>query len=216
MKKVSPHSAVDSFASAAKKNATEISAVLIDSDSTRATILQKALSYACFNLVGELKNCDELDRFISDKKPELIVIGTDTPDTKTLNALAALSKKTPLPVVMFAEQDTPNIIAKVVESGVNAYVVNDIQAQRFKAIIEVAIARFHAQRRLICELESTKNKLLDRKLIDRAKGILMQQRSLNEDQAFNTIRSMAMDKSISLRDVASNIIDVFALLKNEP
>jgi response regulator NasT len=117
---------------------------------------------------------------------------------------------------MFAEQDTPNIIAKVVESGVNAYVVNDIQAQRFKAIIEVAIARFHAQRRLICELESTKNKLLDRKLIDRAKGILMQQRSLNEDQAFNTIRSMAMDKSISLRDVASNIIDVFALLKNEP
>ncbi|CAH0991579.1 putative transcriptional regulatory protein pdtaR [Sinobacterium norvegicum] len=200
---------------AASSPSQAISVILIDQDSSRATILKKALNFAHFDIVASLDSCEGLQSIISTSAADLIVIGIDSPDQSTLKQLAVLTKKRPTPVVMFAEKDTPNIIANVVDAGVNAYVVNDIQAERIKAIIDVAVARFHAQRRLLTELESAKNQLQERKIIDRAKGILMQQRSLSESDAFAAIRSMAMDKGISLSVVASNIIDIFSLLNTE-
>jgi two-component system, response regulator / RNA-binding antiterminator len=186
--------------------------LLIDASSSRASILKRALIEDGFIVVARLNSADCLNMYVEQYRPAILIVGIDTPDTDTLNQLATLNRTFPLPVVMFAEKDTPQIIQQAVKAGVSAYVVDDIQPQRLRSIITVAVARFVEQLKLRKELEKTKNKLAERKLLERAKGLLMKQQNISEDQAYNRLRKLAMDKGQTLSMVAENIIDVMALL----
>ena len=116
---------------------------------------------------------------------------------------------------MFAEQDVPQTLQRAIGAGVSVYVVDGLQPQLVKSIIEVAIARFREYQALRNELEKTRNQLADRKLIERAKGLLMQHRNCNEEDAYQTMRKMAMDKSQRLIDVARCIIDILDMVNQK-
>ena len=109
---------------------------------------------------------------------------------------------------MFAESDAPAVIQQVVKSGVSAYIAAEIHPHRIRSIISVAQARFNEQQALLKELELAKNQLADRKLVDRAKGLLMEHKGLTEDQAYKKLRKMSMDKGQNLASVAESVVDI--------
>jgi len=147
-------------------------------------------------------------------EPDVIIIDIESPDRDTLEHMASLHRDNPRPVVMFAEQNDSGAIERAVRAGVSAYVVDGLNPSRVKTIVDVAVARFREYQALRRELEETRTQLADRKQIDRAKGLLMKHRSLDEKQAYNAMRKMAMDRGQRLAEVAGNIIAVFDLLDN--
>ena len=146
-------------------------------------------------------------------EPDILVVGMDLPDEDTLKHLVALRERYPLPVIVFSEKDTPQMIQKVVSAGVSAFIVDDIQVQRLPSIINIAIARFKEQQGLIKELHQTKTKLAERKVLEKAKGLLMKQKGISEDEAYTSLRKLAMDKGQSIVTVAQSIIDVLSLFE---
>ena len=129
-----------------------------------------------------------------------------------LKELAEINQLLPLPIVIFAENDSPNVIKNAIKSGVSAYVVNEILPQRLQSIISVANERFKAIQSLRNELKQAKTQLESRKYIERAKGLIMEQKQISENEAYSSLRKMAMDQGCSLAAVAKNIIDVCQLL----
>ncbi|CAA0099268.1 putative transcriptional regulatory protein pdtaR [BD1-7 clade bacterium] len=186
--------------------------MLIDEQTARAAILERALKDSGYQVVARMSDTLRLTEEVSRLQPDVIIIDIDSPDRDTLEHMNELNANNPHPVVMFAEQDAPQIIESAVQAGVSAYIVDGLQPQRVKAIVNVAIARFREYQALRQELEQTKVKLADRKYLDKAKGILMQQRGLTEEEAYKAMRKMAMDKGEKLVDIARNIIDVYDLL----
>lgn len=193
---------------------TKPSVLLFDADKFRRSLLVRELVALGYRLVAQLNSAEYLLREIEANAPDIIVMGIDLPDDDILQKVASLQLVKPHPVIMFAEQDTPQIIQKAIKAGVNAFVVDDIQPERINSIINVAIARFQAEQGLRQELAKTKSQLQERKLIDKAKGLLMKQRGLDEDAAYQLLRKKAMDKSISVAAVAENVIDVMALMSD--
>lgn len=188
------------------------SVLLVDADKIRAAMLVRELESLDYLVVATLRNASHLLKEIDSCSPEIIVVGIDLPDDDILQKIASLQSIQPHPVIMFAEQDTPQIIQKVIKAGVSAFVVDDIQAERINSIVNVAIARFQKEQTLRQELTRTKNQLEERKLVDKAKGLLMNKRGLDEDQAYKMLRKMAMDKGKTLGAVAENIIEVMQLI----
>ncbi|MCW8929610.1 MAG: ANTAR domain-containing protein [Gammaproteobacteria bacterium] len=129
-----------------------------------------------------------------------------------LDAIANWVQTKPCPVIIFTNDDNSDAIEKSVKIGVNAYIVDGFNSQRIKPIIEVAINRFKNFQSITEELHKTRQQLNDRKLIDKAKGILMKSKNMDEQQAYNSIRKMAMDKSKSMSDIARSIIDVMEIM----
>ncbi len=186
--------------------------LLVDADKIRAAMLVRELESLDYQVVATLRSANHLLKEIDSYSPEIIVMGIDLPDDDILQKIASLQSIQPHPVIMFAEQDTPQIIQKVIKAGVSAFVVDDIQAERINSIVNVAIARFQEEQTLRQELTRTKNQLEERKLVDKAKGLLMNKRGLDEDQAYKLLRKMAMDKGKTLGAVAENIIEVMQLI----
>lgn len=186
--------------------------LLVDSLSSRAALLKKALLDNEYQIVEQVSDISGMVYAVQRHMPDFIVMGMDVPDKRVLDEMIALKETHPLPVIVFAEKDTPQIIEQVVRVGVSAFIVDDIQASRFPSIINVAVARFNAQQGLIKELEATRSKLAERKILDKAKGLLMEQKGLSEEEAYSTLRKMAMDKGQPIVAVAESIIDVFRML----
>ena len=118
----------------------------------------------------------------------------------------------PLPVVLFTEDDNRSIIQQAVRAGVSAYIVDGLDQHRLGSILDVAVARFQETGRLHQELAETRASLADRKNVERAKGILMKQRGIDEPAAYHALRKMAMDKNLRIGQAAENVIAVAALL----
>ena len=188
------------------------SVMLVDDQPARAALLEQALTDIGYQVLDRLATADGLTEAIHARQPDIIIVDVDSPDRDMLEQMAHVSDTNSHPIVMFAEQDAPQTLQRAIGAGVSVYVVDGLQPQLVKSIIEVAIARFREYQALCNELEKTRNHLADRKLIERAKGILMSQRHFTEDEAYKTMRSMAMDKSLRITDVARNIIEIFELL----
>ncbi len=186
--------------------------MLIDEQPARAAMLERALIDNGYRVVSRMSDTLQLIDEVTRLQPDVIIIDIDSPDRDTLEHMNALNASNPHPIVMFAEQDAPQIIESAVQAGVTAYIVDGLQPQRVKAIVNVAIARVREYQALRQELEQTKIKLADRKYVDKAKGILMQQRNLSEEDAYKLMRKMAMDKGQKLVDVSRTIIDISELL----
>jgi len=186
------------------------SVLLFDSDPERCSVLKRGLLDSGYRLSNKLTQASVLLKQVETHQPDILVIGIDEPDDVILQQLLLIHEYCPIPVIMFAEKEAPKLIKTIVKAGVNGFVVNDIQDHRIRPIINIATARFIENQKLRQELESTKTKLENRKVIDRAKGLLMTAKNVSEDEAYKTLRKMAMDKGLSLSMVSETVIDLLA------
>lgn len=187
--------------------------MLVDDQPARAALLERALCDHGYAVIARLATAGGLADAVARLQPDVIVVDIDSPDRDTLDTMASLNRDNPRPIVMFAGENDEASIERALRAGVSAYVVDGLDPVRVKGIVDVAIARFREFQALRSELEKTRNELADRKLIDRAKGLLMQHRGYGERDAYHAMRRMAMDRSQRLVDVARNIISVFELLE---
>jgi two-component system, response regulator / RNA-binding antiterminator len=188
--------------------------LLVDESAERAEVLRAALLLAGYEVTASLTSPLTLLKTVERLEPEVIVIDTDSPSRDVLEHLVMVSRHTPRPVVMFASDGTPETIRAATRAGVSAYVVDGLDESRIKAIVDVAVARFEELQDLRGQLAQANSKLAERKLIERAKGLLMKSRSLDEEAAYAALRRTAMDRNLKLSDVAQRIVDAADLLNS--
>jgi len=159
-----------------------------------------------------LESALELFARVAEHSPDVVLIDTESPSRDVLEQLAVMSSSAPRPVVLFTEDAEDDTIRAALRAGVSAYIVDGISPARLDPIMRVAMERFQADQKLRAELDDTRGRLEERKLVERAKGILMKQRGVSEDEAFTALRSHAMDRGIRLAEAAKQVIDISALL----
>jgi response regulator NasT len=186
--------------------------MLVDDDPARTEQVEQALTAAGYHVCVRLDTQADLMREVQRHSPDVILIDVDAPGRDTLESLNRISSDCPRPVVMFAGDGDGDTIRRAVRAGVSAYVVDGMSPQRLKPILDVAIARFHEHQALKQELEEARTRLADRRDVERAKGLLMQRRSLTEPQAYELLRKMAMDRSLKIGDAARALIAAADLL----
>lgn len=186
--------------------------MIVDDTPERAAMLEAALYEHGYAVCCRLSSAQGLMKQVEVHQPDIIVIDLESPDRDMLEHMSILSQFNPKPVIMFAEEGDSNSIQKAIQAGVSAYIVDGFNPQRVKPILDVAIARFDEFHALRTELEETRNKLADRKVIDRAKGLLIKSRGLTEAQAYSAMRKLAMDQSKPIVEIARNIISVMEIL----
>ena len=186
--------------------------LVVDESEERAAVLREGLERAGHEVAASLTSPLELLRSVDELRPDVIVIDTESPTRDVLEHLVIVSQSSPRPIVMFSTDSGGEAIREAVRAGVSAYVVDGLDAARVNTIIEVACARFEHFQNLKAELAEANLKLSDRKLVERAKGLLMQSRGLSEDEAYHALRKLAMAKKQRLGDVAQQVIEAADLL----
>ena len=186
--------------------------LVVDEFEERAEILRDGLRQAGCEVAASLSSPVTLLEAVESEKPDVIVIDTASPSREVFEHLALVTQRTPRPIVMFANDGAPATIRKAVRAGVSSYVVNGFDPARLGTIVEVAVARFENFQALRGQLADANLRLAERKLVDRAKGLLMKGRSLDEQTAYAMLRKMAMDRKLKLAEVAQRVIDAADLL----
>ena len=186
--------------------------MIVDEVLERAEVLQRALVQSGHEVIAYIPSTFDLHRQVRARQPDVVIIETDSPDRDTLENLCVVSRDEPRPVVMFTHDGDSEKIRAATDAGVSAYVVDGMSADRIGPIIGAAIARFEQFQALKREFDEIGEKLADRKVIERAKGILMKSRALSEDEAFRALRRQAMDRNARLADVARQVVEVAGLL----
>ncbi len=186
--------------------------MLIDEDEERRALLGGALIENGYEIVSEISGTQNLYEAVKDAHPDVIIIGTDSPSRDSLEDICLLSRDAPRPIVMFTHDGDGKKIREAIRSGVSAYVVDGLKGDRIRPLVDVAIARFEAHQALVSELEAMQGKLADRKIVERAKGILMQKKNCSEEEAYRILRKTAMDKNMKLVEVAGQLIEMANLL----
>ena len=186
--------------------------VLLLEEASDDVSLSNTLTGLGYDVVARLGDARALRTEVARLAPDVIIVKTQTPGDETLETLAEVSESFPRPIVMFAAEGDRDLIRKAVDCGADAYVVDGWATERLTAIIDAATARFDMYEATRKELASTRARLAERKLIEKAKGIVMDQRKVSEDQAYHALRKMAMDQNLPLAEVARRLIAVVALL----
>jgi two-component system, response regulator / RNA-binding antiterminator len=150
---------------------------------------------------------------LRDVNPDMVIIACESPDRDTLDALQVANEQAPRPVAMFVDRSDANTTAKALEAGVAAYIVDGYAPGRIASILTLATHRFNQMQTLIKDLDKAKADLAARKTIDRAKGVLMASRGINEDEAYKLLRKHAMDSGRPMAAVAADILSIADLLK---
>lgn len=194
-------------------SATELSILIIDENRIRASIIEDGLREAGHTRVTVLHDVNQVARTIEASDPDVIVIDLENPQRDTLEHFFSLSRAVQRPVAMFVDRSDGGMIEKSVEAGVSAYVVDGLRKERVKPILDMAISRFNAFSKLRQELAQVRSELEDRKLIDRAKGILMKTRGIGEADAYAMLRSTAMNQNRKLVEIAQSLITAADLLR---
>ena len=185
--------------------------VVSDADESNS-MLEKVLSSSDYKIVFNDSSLQSLLKQAFVVPPELIIINIEKADLSLIEQLKLINQQFPLPVVVFAKDDTEEAIEQFIEAGVSAYVVDGLSEQRILPILKTAVTRFRQYQGIKKELKELKTSLDDRKIIDRAKGILMQQRSCTEDEAYKLLRSNAMSQNTRIAVLAKNLVDTADLL----
>ena len=186
--------------------------LIVDESEEQAAVLREGLVMAGHEVAASLASPLELLRAVEDLQPDVIVIDTESPTRDVLEHVVIVSQSSPRPIVMFATDRGGETIREAVRAGVSAYVVDGLDAARVKPIVEVACARFEEFQRLKTELAEANLKLSERKLVERAKGLLMRSRGLSEEDAYPDLRKLAMSKKLRLGDVAQRVLETAELL----
>lgn len=187
--------------------------LIVDQSLARASVIEEGLREAGHEDVVVVRDMQNLLRRIVDADPEVIFIDLENPNRDVLEQMFQVSRSVRRPVAMFVDRSDSTMIEAAVEAGVGAYVVDGLRKERVQAILDMCISRFNVFARLREELERTRTALEERKLIERAKGIVMQQRGLREDEAYGLLRKAAMDSNLRLAEVARSVVTAAQLLR---
>jgi response regulator NasT len=187
--------------------------LLVDQNMTRASILEEGLREAGYTSVTVVRDMQNLLRRIVDEDPDVICIDLENPNRDVLEQMFQMSRVVRRPVAMFVDRSDSDMIRAAVESGVGAYVVDGLKKERVKAVVDMAVSRFKAFNDLREELDQAKQALGDRKVVERAKGILMKERGLTEEAAYALLRKAAMSDNKRVVEIAQAVITAAGLLR---
>jgi len=187
--------------------------VIVDESPIRAAILQEGLREAGFTGVVHINEMQSLLSRIYALDPDVILIDLENPSRDVLEQMFQVSRAVRRPIAMFVDQSDAASIQASVEAGVSAYIVDGLRKERIKPILDLCISRFNAFAKLQDELALTKSALEERKVIDRAKGILMKLKGLTEDEAYVLLRSTAMREKKKIGEIAQSILTASEILK---
>ena len=196
---------------------TPVSATGEDDDAlrvlaARANALRIGLLESGYDLVASLPADPYLPERILQLQPDLIIIDAESDARDVLEHIVIATRDERRPIVMFTEDENPSSMEAAMAAGVSAYIVAGLQSERIRPVLNVALARFRKDQKLLDELSDTRHKLAERKIIDRAKGLLMTRQSLSEEQAYQKLRNLAMNKNLKLAEIAQRIVDADELL----
>lgn len=189
-----------------------LSILVIDENRLRASVIEAGLRDAGYNSLTVVHDVSGIARRIVEIEPDVIVIDLENPNRDMLENMFQLSRAVKRPIAMFVDRSDSASIEAAVEAGVSAYVVDGLTQERVKPILHMAISRFNAFSRMSRELEEARSELENRKLIDRAKGILMSTRGLSEPQAYALLRKTAMNQNRKISDIAESLVTAAGLL----
>ncbi|CAH2397532.1 ANTAR domain-containing response regulator [Mesorhizobium ventifaucium] len=189
-----------------------LTVLVIDENHIRASIIEAGLREAGHEQVTVVHDVAGIARRIAEIEPDVIVIDLENPNRDMLENMFQLSRVVKRPIAMFVDRSDQASIEAAVEAGVSAYVVDGLRQERVKPILDMAISRFNAFSRMARELEEARSELEDRKLIDRAKGILMRSRGLSEEAAYALLRKTAMNQNRKISEIAQSLVTAAGLL----
>lgn len=195
------------------RNEPALRVLIVDQNGMRASIVEQGLREAgCLNLIV-LREMHNLMRRIVEIDPEAIVIDLENPGRDVLEQMFQLSRCVRRPIAMFVDRSDADMIAAAVDAGIGSYVVDGLKKERVKAVLDMAISRFNVFNKLRKELDRARQALDERKIVERAKGILMQQRGMSEEAAYALLRKAAMNENRRLGEVAQSVLTASNLLK---
>ena len=180
--------------------------------SAPSAALRTGLLASGYEIVASLPADIFLPERIAQLRPDLIIIDTDSDARDVLEHIVIATRDERRPIVLFTDDSSTSSMEAAMAAGVSAYIVAGLQAERVKPVLDVALARFRQEQKLLDELCDTKQKLAERKVVERAKGLLMARHNLSEQQAYEKLRSLAMNKKLKLAEIAQRILDVEDLL----
>lgn len=191
--------------------AARLSIAVAESD--RALMIVDGLRDAVYHEVTVIGDVSGLARRLAALQPDVVLIDLESPDRDVLEALTPASAPTDRPVAMFVDRSDETVMRAAIEAGVSAYVVGGLSRERIRPVLTAAIARFHVVARLRSEFAATRAALEERKLVDRAKGMLMKARGIDDPAAHALLRRTAMDRGRRIAEVAAALITAAELLK---
>jgi response regulator NasT len=192
---------------------TGLGILIVDQNVVRAAILEEGLRDAGYANVTVVRDMQNLQQRIVNSDPDVIFIDLENPNRDVLEQMFQVSRSVRRPVAMFVDHADSATIEAAIEAGVSAYIVDGLKKERVLSILHTTISRFNSFDRLRQELDRTKQALQERKLIDRAKGIIMKERGLDEASAYGMLRRAAMNENLRLADVAQSVVTAAQLLK---
>lgn len=185
--------------------------MLVDQDSARSAMLEQALHDAGHQVVARIKHGHNLLRELKECQPDMVIMDLEAPGRDTLEQMREISRDQPRPIILFSNKRDGDYIRQAVQAGVSAYVVDGLSQERIMPIVEVAMARFREFEALKRELHEAKIQPADRKVVDKAKGILMQRKGMSEDEAYQLLRKTAMSRNMRIADVARTLLTLEGL-----
>lgn len=190
-----------------------LSIVVVEKDRDRALLIVDALRAEGEHNIFVIAEETGLARRIAERHPDLVLIDLESPSRDMLEELTLASGPMDRPVAMFVDRSDASLTRAAIEAGVSAYVVDGLRPERIRPILDAAIARFHLFQRMRAELTATRAALEERKIIDRAKGLLMAARGIGEDEAYGLLRRAAMDQKKKIAEIAQALVTAAELLK---
>jgi response regulator NasT len=185
--------------------------LVIDPDPARAALVAEGLADM---RPLELHHAAALDQAeLTRLKPDCIIVACDSPDRDTLESLREATQGNPSPVVMFVDRSQPGLGEEAVRAGVAAYIVDGLQPGRVRSILEVAMSRFQLMQQLRSDLAKAQSDLASRKTVERAKGLLMKERGIGEEEAYALLRKLAMNAGRPIAAIAADLLTFSGVLK---
>ncbi|MGY5802487.1 ANTAR domain-containing response regulator [Rhizobium hainanense] len=190
----------------------DLTILVIDENAIRASIIEEGLREAGHARVTVIHEVQGVARTIETLRPDVIIIDLENPNRDMMEHLFQLTRTVGRPIAMFVDRSDTASIEAAVEAGVSAYIVDGLKKERVKPILDMAVSRFNAFSRLQRELAEAKSALEERKVVERAKGILMKMRGLSEDEAFALLRQTAMNEKKKMSEIAQSVVTAAGLL----
>lgn len=191
---------------------SDVAILIVDENRARASIIEDGLLEAGHTRVHVVSEMNGLVREIEAFKPDVIVVDLENPNRDRLEQFFQVTRTVQRPIAMFVDRSDAASMEAAIAAGVSAYIVDGLKKERVKPILDMAILRFDAFSRLTRELAEARSELADRKVIDKAKGIVMTMRGLSEEQAYRLLRQTAMNEKKRLVDIARSVVTAASLL----
>lgn len=189
----------------------DLNILVIDEDPERAALLEDSLLEGGYTHVVTIQSTKNLRERVDALAPDLVIVDLPNPDEQTLDGVFEVTKLVKKPIAMFVDQSDEGTIKRAVDAGVSAYVVDGLKRDRVRAVVQVALNRFESFQRLTEERDAARTALAERKVVDRAKGLLMKEREISEDEAYKLLRDAAMRQSRKISDIAESVITAVEL-----